>query len=55
MNSKKAKALRSFLNPKEGDEISKRVYRKAKKEFSRLSDKQKHEFINNLNIVKNSK
>jgi len=55
MNGKKAKALRSFLNPKEGDHISKQVYRRAKREFSRLSDKQKHEFINNLNIVKNSK
>ncbi len=55
MNATKAKALRSFINPKEGDQISKKVYRKAKKEFSKLNEKQKQEFINNLNIVNNSK
>lgn len=55
MNSKKAKALRSFINPEEGDAISKKVYRRAKKEFSKLNEKQKNDFINNLNIVKNSK
>jgi len=55
MNGSKAKALRSFLNPKEGDQISKMVYRKAKKEFSKLSEKEKHEFIQNLNTINNSK
>lgn len=55
MNGSQAKMLRSFLNPQSGDEISKKVYRKAKKEFSILSDKEKQDFIKNLNIVKNSK
>ena len=55
MNGQKAKQLRNFINPKDGDQISKRVYRKAKKEFSKLTEKEKHQFINNLNIVNNSK
>ena len=55
MNGSKSKALRRFINPAEGDQISKKVYRRAKKEFSKLNEQQKNEFINNLNIVKNSK
>ena len=36
MNQKNAKRLRRIFNPQEGDEVSKKSYRVAKKHFKKL-------------------
>lgn len=54
MNGKNAKKLRKLFNPEEGDEISKKAYKTSKKHFKNLSEKQKKEFIKNLETVQQS-
>lgn len=54
MNGQAAKKLRQLFNPKEGDEISKKAYKKAKKHFKQLTDQDKSEFIKNLEKVQQS-
>lgn len=43
MNNKKAKKLRKILNP--DNPISKRVYRRAKRAYSRLPENAKGDFL----------
>ena len=54
MNGRTTKKLRKLFNPKDGDEISKRAYKKSKKHFQKLTPEQKHEFIKNLETVQQS-
>lgn len=54
MNGKTAKALRKLFNPKEGDEVSKKAYRVAKRNYQKLNQEQRQEFIKNLETVQNS-
>lgn len=55
MNGKAAKKLKQLFNPKEGDEISKKSYRVAKKHYNKLNKEEKQKFLSNLNQVQNSK
>jgi len=54
MNGKVSKALRSLFNPREGNEISKKAYRIAKKNYKQLNQQEKKDFIKNLETVQNS-
>ena len=54
MNGRSCKLLRKLFNPAEGDAISKKSYRVAKKHFQKLDDKEKVEFIKNLETIHNS-
>lgn len=53
MNNKVSKKLRKLFNVDSEDPIVKRVYRKAKKEYKKLNEQGKKEFINHLNTVQN--
>ena len=55
MNQKSCKKLRQIFNPQEGDAISKKSYRIAKKHYRRLSPEEKSQFIKNLETIQNSK
>lgn len=54
MNQKNAKRLRRIFNPQEGDEVSKKSYRVAKKHFKKLPQEEKAKFIKNLETIENS-
>jgi hypothetical protein len=54
MNQKSAKKLRKLLTPQDGDEISKRAYRLAKKRFKKLPAEEKAKFIKHLEYMINS-
>ena len=54
MNQRSAKKLRKLFNPAEGDEISKKAYRVAKKHYKKLPAEEKAKFIQNLEIIENS-
>jgi len=54
MNGKVSKALRSLFNPEEGNEVSKKAYRIAKKNYKQLNQQDKKNFIKNLETVQNS-
>lgn len=54
MNGRVTKKLRQLFNPKSGDEISKKAYKKSKKHWKTLSDQEKKEFIKNLETVQQS-
>jgi|TARA_A200000159_G_C7334329_1_gene344378 hypothetical protein len=55
MNGRTTKKLKKLFNPEEGDEISKKSYRVAKKHYNRLNKQEKKDFLANLNKVNNSK
>lgn len=54
MNQTKARQIRKLVgyDPKNPDPILKRAYRRAKRNYTRLSIPQKHQFNNEINKLK---
>lgn len=52
MNNKKSKELRKLINP--SDDISKRVYKRLKKQYKKLSAEAKPIFINEIKKTLNA-
>ena len=53
MNNGVAKKLRKLFNVDSEDPVVRRVYRKAKKEYSKLNQQGRQQFINHLNTIQN--
>jgi len=53
MNKKAVKRLKLIFNPQEGDEVSNRSFRLAKKKYTRMSSEEKKEFIKHLELIHN--
>lgn len=52
MNNQKAKKLRSIISPE--NPVSRRAYRRAKKQYSRLPEKAKKDFLDGLEALMSS-
>ena len=55
MNGKQVKRLKEIIGYVEGDEISKKVFKKTKKKFNSLNDKEKADLIQSLKTIQQSK
>lgn len=51
MNKTVAKKIRKIINPR--DEITRRVYRRAKKQYAKVPESLKEEFLESLNEMIN--